>query len=93
VPPRWTWSQPEGAAAARVQTLPTDVKVTAAVRSVGVCEGGGQRVISEALIAAGLTAAMVLLFLGNWRSTVIIALTIPLSILASILVSMHWAKR
>ena len=29
---------------------------------------------------------MVLLFLGNWRSTLIIALTIPLSILASILV-------
>ena len=40
----------------------------------------------EALIAAALTAAMVLLFLGNWRSTLIIALTIPLSILASILV-------
>jgi multidrug efflux pump subunit AcrB len=43
-------------------------------------------VVAEALIAAGLTAAMVLLFLGNWRSTLIIAATIPLSILASILV-------
>jgi multidrug efflux pump subunit AcrB len=43
-------------------------------------------VVFEALIAAALTAAMVLLFLGNWRSTLIIALTIPLSILASILV-------
>ena len=43
-------------------------------------------VVIEALIAAALTAAMVLLFLGNWRSTLIIALTIPLSILASILV-------
>ncbi|MGC7990987.1 efflux RND transporter permease subunit, partial [Salmonella enterica] len=42
-------------------------------------------VISEALIAAGLTAAMVLLFLGNWRSTLIIGLTIPLSIMAAIL--------
>ena len=40
----------------------------------------------EALIAAALTAAMVLLFLGNWRSTLIIALTIPLSILASMIV-------
>ncbi|MDB5820845.1 MAG: transporter, partial [Rhizobacter sp.] len=40
----------------------------------------------EAIIAAALTAAMVLLFLGNWRSTLIIAVTIPLSILASILV-------
>src|SRR5205085_11120625 len=43
-------------------------------------------VVIEALIAAGLTALMVLLFLGNWRSTLIIALTIPLSILASVLV-------
>jgi multidrug efflux pump subunit AcrB len=40
----------------------------------------------EALIAALLTAALVLLFLGNWKSTLIIAATIPLSILASILV-------
>ena len=40
----------------------------------------------EALIAAGLTAALVLLFLGNWRSTLVIALTIPLSILTSVIV-------
>ena len=45
-----------------------------------------QGVVFEALIAAGADGAMVLLFLGNWRSTLIIALTIPLSILASILV-------
>ena len=45
-----------------------DVKVDAAVRPVGVRQGGGHRASSiEALIAAGLTAAMVLLFLGNWR--------------------------
>ena len=43
-------------------------------------------VATEALIAAGLTAAMVLLFLGNWRSTLVIALTIPLSILSSVIV-------
>ncbi|MFX4377566.1 efflux RND transporter permease subunit, partial [Acinetobacter baumannii] len=43
-------------------------------------------VIREALIAACLTAAMILLFLGNWRSTVIIAISIPLSILTSIIV-------
>jgi multidrug efflux pump subunit AcrB len=57
----------------------------AAVRPVGVRQGGGQGRGREALIAAALTAAMVLLFLGNWRSTLIIALTIPLSILSSIL--------
>ena len=42
-------------------------------------------VLREALIAAALTALMILIFLGNWRSTVIIAVSIPLSILASIL--------
>ena len=43
-------------------------------------------VVIEALIAAGLTAALVLLFLGNWRSTLVIALTIPLSILTSVII-------
>ncbi|MFP6561763.1 efflux RND transporter permease subunit [Paraburkholderia sp. B3] len=44
-----------------------------------------QGVLREALIAAALTAVMILVFLGNWRSTLIIAVSIPLSILASIL--------
>ncbi|MBC7544498.1 MAG: efflux RND transporter permease subunit [Candidatus Sericytochromatia bacterium] len=42
-------------------------------------------VIHEALIAACLTAAMILLFLGSWRSTLIVAVSIPLSILCAIL--------
>ena len=42
-------------------------------------------VLKEALIAACLTAAMILLFLGNWRSTLIIAISIPLSILCSVI--------
>src|SRR6267142_627151 len=42
-------------------------------------------VIREAVIAACLTAAMILLFLGSWRSTVIIAVSIPLSILTSLI--------
>lgn len=41
-------------------------------------------VLVEALIAACLTAFMILLFLGSWRSTMIVALSIPLSILSSI---------
>ncbi|TLY69747.1 MAG: efflux RND transporter permease subunit [Gammaproteobacteria bacterium] len=41
-------------------------------------------VVREAVIAAALTALMILLFLGSWRSTFIIAVSIPLSILASI---------
>ena len=38
----------------------------------------------EGLIAAGLTALMILLFLGSWRSTVIVCTSIPLSILTSL---------
>jgi CzcA family heavy metal efflux pump len=43
-------------------------------------------VLKEATIAACLTGLMILIFLGNWRSTVIIAVSIPLSILTSIVV-------
>jgi hypothetical protein len=43
-------------------------------------------VVHEALIAAVLTAIMLLLFLGNWRTTVIIAVSIPLSIFSSLIV-------
>jgi multidrug efflux pump subunit AcrB len=42
-------------------------------------------VIREGIIAAALTGLMILLFLGSWRSTLIITLSIPLSILASII--------
>jgi multidrug efflux pump subunit AcrB len=43
-------------------------------------------VIREAVIAAALTALMILLFLGSWRSTIIIAISIPLSILSSVII-------
>lgn len=43
-------------------------------------------VLKEGLIAACLTAAMILIFLGSWRSTLIVAVSIPLSILCSIIV-------
>ncbi|HKB84130.1 MAG TPA: efflux RND transporter permease subunit, partial [Burkholderiales bacterium] len=42
-------------------------------------------VIHEAILAGCLTALMILLFLGSWRSTLIIAVTIPLAILTSII--------
>ena len=42
-------------------------------------------VVREAIIAACLTAIMILIFLGSWRSTVIIAVSIPLSILSSLI--------
>jgi len=42
-------------------------------------------VVREGVVAAALTALMILLFLGSWRSTAIIAVSIPLSVLASII--------
>ncbi len=48
--------------------------------------GSVQGVIREAVIAALLTGLMILLFLGSWRSTIIIAVSIPLSILSSVIV-------
>ncbi|MDM0083330.1 efflux RND transporter permease subunit [Variovorax sp. J31P179] len=67
------------------QGMPADIKVTPLFDQSVFVKAAVQGVVAEAVIAAALTAAMVLLFLGNWRSTLIIALTIPLSILASIL--------
>ncbi|MBK7471427.1 MAG: efflux RND transporter permease subunit [Betaproteobacteria bacterium] len=67
------------------QLLPPDVKVTPLFDQSIFVKAAIKGVVIEALIAAGLTALMVLLFLGNWRTTLIIALTIPLSLLASIL--------
>ncbi|HEY2531397.1 MAG TPA: efflux RND transporter permease subunit [Xanthobacteraceae bacterium] len=43
-------------------------------------------VVREGLIAAGLTAAMILLFLGSWRPTLIVAVSIPLAITTSLIV-------
>jgi len=68
-----------------VQQMPADIKVTPLFDQSIFVKAAIKGVAIEAVIAALLTAAMVLLFLGNWRSTLIIAVTIPLSILASIL--------
>src|SRR5690606_37482770 len=43
-------------------------------------------VVIEGIIAAMLTATMILLFLGSWRSTLIVAISIPLSILSALVV-------
>ncbi|HTJ96382.1 MAG TPA: efflux RND transporter permease subunit [Rhodocyclaceae bacterium] len=66
-------------------TLPDDVKVTALFDQSVFVKSAITGVIHEAIIAACLTAAMILLFLGNWRTTCIIAISIPLSVLSSIL--------
>jgi CzcA family heavy metal efflux pump len=66
-------------------TLPPDVKLTPLFDQSLFVRAAIQGVVKEALTAACLTAAMILLFLGNWRSTLIIAISIPLSILTSVI--------
>ena len=66
-------------------SLPEGLQVTQFFDQSLFVRAAVQGVLREALIAACLTAAMILLFLGNWKSTLIIAISIPLSILVSVL--------
>jgi multidrug efflux pump subunit AcrB len=68
------------------QILPKDLKITPLFDQSGFVRAAISGVAREALIAACLTAVLILVFLGNWRSTCIIAVSIPLSILSSIIV-------
>jgi len=64
--------------------LPQDLKVTALADQSIFVRASIQGVLREALIAAALTGIMILLFLGSWRSTLIVCISIPLSILTSL---------
>jgi CzcA family heavy metal efflux pump len=64
--------------------LPPEMSVKALGDQSLFVRGAISGVVREAVIAAALTALMILLFLGSWRSTLIITISIPLSILASI---------
>jgi multidrug efflux pump subunit AcrB len=66
-------------------SLPPSIKIEPIGDQSIFVRGAIAGVVREAVIAAALTALMVLLFLGSWRSTIIIAISIPLSILASII--------
>ena len=67
-------------------TLPQDLKMQPLADQSIFVRAAVQGVIREAIIAAALTGLMILVFLGSWRSTMIIAVSIPLSILSSVLV-------
>src|SRR5579863_912307 len=64
--------------------VPPELKVTALADQSVFVRASIQGVLREALIAAGLTSLMILLFLGSWRSTLIVCISIPLSILTSL---------
>jgi multidrug efflux pump subunit AcrB len=65
-------------------TMPKDLKLVSLSDQSIFVRGAISGVIRESAIAAALTGLMILLFLGSWRSTLIITVSIPLSILASI---------
>src|SRR3989440_8971129 len=65
-------------------TLPSSLNLTAVGDQSVFVISAVSSVVREAVIAAALTGMMVLLFLGSWRSTLIITVSIPLSVLASV---------
>src|SRR5580692_5570852 len=71
------------------RTLPAGVKITPLSDASRFVRASVQDVVQEMVVAAVLTGLIVLLFLGSGRSTLIVATSIPLSILCSIL-ALSW---
>jgi multidrug efflux pump subunit AcrB len=69
--------------------LPPELKMELLFDQSVFVQSAVEDVLREAAVAAGLTALMILLFLGSWRSTLIVAVSIPLSIFTSI--TILWA--
>ncbi len=69
--------------------LPRNLQISAVSDQSIFVRAAVSGVVREAIIAALLTAFMILVFLGSWRSTLIIAVSIPLSILCSLIV-LNW---
>jgi multidrug efflux pump subunit AcrB len=67
-------------------TLPPELKIQQLSDQSIFVRAAISGVVREAIIAACLTGLMILLFLGSWRSTLIIAISIPLSILTSVII-------
>jgi multidrug efflux pump subunit AcrB len=67
-----------------LSNVPPELKVTALADQSVFVRASIAGVLREALIAAGLTGLMILLFLGSWRSTLIVCISIPLSIFTSL---------
>jgi CzcA family heavy metal efflux pump len=65
-------------------SVPPQTQINALADQSIFVRGAINGVVRESIIAACLTAIMILVFLGSWRSTIIIAVSIPLSILCSL---------
>ncbi|MFZ0300311.1 MAG: efflux RND transporter permease subunit [Candidatus Sulfotelmatobacter sp.] len=68
------------------QALPPELKIASLFDQSLFVRASIQGVLREGLIAAALTAVMILIFLGDWRPTIVISISIPLSIFVSIIV-------
>jgi CzcA family heavy metal efflux pump len=75
----------KGIVAQAAQSLPPELKITPMFDQSLFVRASISGVIREAAIAALLTAAMILIFLGDWRPTIVISISIPLSIFVSII--------
>jgi CzcA family heavy metal efflux pump len=67
------------------RTLPPELEIRTLLDQSLFVRAAVQSVIREAVIAACLTAIMILIFLGNWRTTFVIVISIPLAILCSVI--------
>jgi CzcA family heavy metal efflux pump len=67
------------------QSLPPELKISHLFDQSLFVRASIEGVVREALIAAALTACMILIFLGDWRPTIVISISIPLSIFVSII--------
>ena len=67
------------------EQLPPSLKIDAITDQSVFVNAAIQGVVREGAIAAALTSLMILLFLGSWRSTVIIAISIPLAVLSALI--------
>ena len=67
------------------QSLPRDITIKPLFDQSLFVRASINGVLKEALTAAALTAAMILLFLGDWRPTIVISISIPLSIFVSVI--------
>ncbi|MDB5714853.1 MAG: efflux transporter permease subunit [Sphingomonadales bacterium] len=66
------------------ETLPANLKVIPVGDQSLFVKGAVEGVVKEGALAAILTSLMILLFLGSWRSTIIIAVSIPLAVLSAV---------
>ena len=79
-------SRVKGALPKIMATVPKELNVNLLFDQSIFVRAAINGVIYEALIAACLTATMILLFLGSWRSTLIVTISIPLSIMTSLII-------